>query len=163
MKTYVITLSKCFLSKHSKAGQPTDFAHLFENGLYLKPAGLEVCKHKIHTIRANFKLWKKRIDEVVDGKAILSIRQWSEKPYRSKQVVLANLTAKDGVGIQKMTFHSDRDGVILFNRFDIDGSYANIKEVAMHDGLSFEDWREWFNGYDFKEPLAIIHFTKFRY
>lgn len=117
----------------------------------------------IHTIRTNFALWKKRIDEVAKGEAILSIRQWSGKPYRSKQVLLANLTAENGVGIQKLTFQPDRDGAFNFKYFDIDGHYADIKDIARHDGLSFEEWREWFKDCDLSQPLAVIHFTKFRY
>lgn len=163
MKTYVITLSQSFQSKHSRSGQPTDFAHLFENGQHLKPAGLEVCKHKIHTIRANYPLWRKRIAEVENGQAILSIRQWTGRPYFSPQAKLADLTKDNGVGIQKLKFHLDRDGNVLYNNFDIDGHYADIKDVARHDGLSFDDWREWFKSYDLTEMLAIIHFTKFRY
>ena len=163
MKTYVLTLSQHFLSKHSRAGQPTDFAHLFENGQHLKPAGLEVCRHKIHTIRANYALWKKRIDEVTNGEAVLSVRQWTERPYFSPQKKLADLTAENGVGIQMLRFHPNRDGNILWKYFDVNGAYPNIEDLAKHDGLSFEDWREWFKGYDLSEPLAIIHFTKFRY
>ncbi len=163
MKTYVLTLSQYFLSKHSRAGQPTDFAHLFENGQHLKPDGLEVCKHKIHTIRANYPLWKKRIDEVTNGEAVLSVRRWTERPYFSPQKKLVDFTKDDGVGIQMLTFHPYGNGSVSFNNFDIDGHYADIKDVARHDGLSFEDWREWFKGYDLSEPLAIIHFTKFRY
>lgn len=163
MKTYVLTLSQRFLSKHSRAGQPTDFAHLFENGLHLKPAGLEVCRHKIHTIRSNYPLWKKRIDEVTNGEAVLSVRQWTGRPYFSPQTKLADLTAENGIGIQMLRFHPDRNGTILWNYFDVNGAYPNIKDIARNDGLSFEDWREWFKGYDLSEPLAIIHFTKFRY
>lgn len=91
------------------------------------------------------------------------IRQWSGKPYRSKQFLLANLTAENGVGIQKLTFDQDRDGAINFKYFNIDGNYADIKDVARHDGLSFEDWREWFKDCDLSQPLAVIHFSKFRY
>jgi hypothetical protein len=163
MKTYVITLSQRFLSKHSKAGQPTDFAHLFENGQYLKPDGLEVCRHKIHTIRAKYPLWKKRIDEVANGEALLSVRQWTGRPYHSPQVKLADLTAENGVGIQMLKFHSDKDGAILWKYFDVNGKFPNIEDIARHDGLSYEDWKEWFKSYDLSEPLAIIHFTKFRY
>lgn len=52
LKTYVITLSKNFMKGHPKAGQPTNFREKF-----LK-------KEKIHTIRANYPLWKKRLDEI---------------------------------------------------------------------------------------------------
>lgn len=122
-----------------------------------------MCKHKIHTIRANYPLWRKRIAEVENGQAILSIRQWTGRPYFSPQAKLADLTKDNGVGIQKLKFHLDRDGNVLYNNFDIDGHYADIKDVARHDGLSFDDWREWFKSYDLTEMLAIIHFTKFRY
>lgn len=165
MKTYVITLSQRFLSKHSRAGQPTDFANLFEIGQHLNPAELENHKHKIHTMRAKYLLWKKRIDEVVKGEAILSIRQWTGRPYFSPQIKLADLTAEDGVGIQMFEFIPDGDGSILWNRFSIDGKRVcpPIEDIAGHDGLSYEDWRDWFKGYDLSETLAIIHFTKFRY
>lgn len=36
-----------------------------------------------------------------------------------------------------------------------------------NDGLSLEDWQEWFKGHEHDtvhdNPLAIIHFTNFRY
>lgn len=35
--------------------------------------------------------------------------------------------------------------------------------LARNDGLTLEDWREWFRGYDLSKPMAVIHFTKFRY
>ena len=87
MKTYVITLSKKFLFG-SRKGEETHFKDKFLSG------------EKIHTIRANYPLWEKRIKEVQEGKAILSIREWSGKPYRSKQVVIKNLTREDGVGVE---------------------------------------------------------------
>lgn len=48
MKTYVITLSKKFMSKHPKAGEPTFFVFKF------------ISHEKIHTIRANYALWEKK-------------------------------------------------------------------------------------------------------
>lgn len=151
MKTYVITLSRQFLAKHSKAGEPTNFKEKFLKG------------EKVHTIRANYSLWEKRIGEVEDGKAVLSIRQWTGKPYCSKQIEIARLTAEDGVGIQKLSFDKDKDGVSSFKFFDIDGRCFDRKILANNDGISLEDWEEWFRGYDLSKPLAIIHFTKFRY
>ena len=41
----------------------------------------------------------------------------------------------------------------------------NSSQVPLHlsnnDGLDFDDWKEWFKGYDLSKPLAIIHFTKY--
>lgn len=56
MKTYVITLSQYFLATHKRAGDPTDFKEKFLSG------------EKIHTIRANYPLWEKRIKEVQEGR-----------------------------------------------------------------------------------------------
>ena len=51
--------------------------------------------------------------------------------------------------------------------FLIDGKWdkGNIFMLAENDGLTFADWKAWFSNpkYDLSEPMAIIHFTKFRY
>ena len=146
IKTYVITLSQHFLATHKRAGEPTDFKGKFLNG------------EKIHTIRANYPLWEKRVKEVQEGRAVLSIRQWTGKPYRSKQVEIAMLTAENDVGVQKLEFYNNTLGLC-----HIGIVYQRKYELAHNDGLSFEDGEEWFKGYDLSKPMAIIHFTKFRY
>ena len=146
MKTYEITLSQYFLATHKRAGDPTDFKEKFLSG------------EKIHTIRANYPLWEKRIKEVQEGRAVLSIRQWTGKPYRSKQMEIATLTAENGVGLQRLEFTDCR------LRFPYtDSEWTSMVSLAKNDGLSLNDWVGWFGGYDLSEPMAIIHFTKFRY
>ena len=158
MKTYVITLSKTFPKGHIRAGEPTNFAHLLGNGLNLTDEGLQLCKHKIHTIRANYDLWAKRFADVERGEACISVREWADKPYRSKQVEIARLTKEDGVGIQSLHHHPDVEYAV-----DNNGWQANLFTIAKNDGLSFDDWRSWLKYTDLSQPLAIIHFTKFRY
>lgn len=73
MKTYVLTLSKVFPSTHARAGQLTDFKTAFNNAILCakcqeKPKGMCMGEciigfRKIHTIRANYRLWTKRIAE----------------------------------------------------------------------------------------------------
>ena len=157
MKTYVITLSRHFLTNHKRAGEETHFKEKFLLGQGLTDYDTPSLA-KIHTIRANYPLWEKRIKEVQDGHAVLSIRQWTGKPYRSKQVEIAMLTAENSVGVQKLEFYNNTLGLC-----HIGIVYQRKYELAHHDGLSFEDWEEWFRGYDLSKPLAIIHFTKFRY
>ena len=157
MKTYVITLSRHFLANHKRAGEETHFKEKFLLGQGLTDYDTPSLA-KIHTIRANYPLWEKRIKEVQDGRAVLSIRQWIGKPYRSKQVEIATLTAENGVGVQKLEFYNNTLGLC-----HIGIVYQRKYELAHNDGLSFEDWKEWFRGYDLSEPMAIIHFTKFRY
>ena len=157
MKTYVITLSRHFLANHKRAGEETHFKEKFLLGQGLTDYDTPSMA-KIHTVRANYPLWEKRIKEVQDGRAALSIRQWTGKPYRSKQVEIAMLTAANGVGVQKLEFYNNTLGLC-----HIGIVYQRKYELAHNDGLSFEDWEEWFKGYDLSKQLAIIHFTKFRY
>ena len=157
MKTYVITLSSHFLANHKRAGEETHFKEKFLLGQGLTDYDTPSMA-KIHTIRANYPLWEKRIKEVQEGRAVLSVRQWTGKPYRSKQVEIAMLTAENGVGVQKLEFYNNTLGLC-----HIGIVYQRKYELAHYDGLSFEDWKEWFKGYDLSEPMAIIHFTKFRY
>lgn len=145
MKTYVITLSKKFMSKHPKSGKPTFFVDRF------------ISHEKIHTIRTNYALWEKRIKEVQAGKAIISIRVWKDKPYRSGQIEIETLSCINNVGIQKIEFTNDLTECI------IEGKHYSYTEVAKNDGLLPEDFLSWFKQSDTSEPLAIIHFTKFRY
>lgn len=145
MKQYVIILSEKFPTTHPRKKQETNFERLFLNG------------NKIHTIRANFPLWEKRIAQIQSGEAFLSVRQWAGKPYQSKQVEIARLTAEDGVGIQELRLTD------LSRPTTINGRRVELPELAKNDGLSFNDWFHWFRGYDLSKPLAVIHFTKFRY
>lgn len=145
MKTYVLALSKSFPRTHARAGEPTELREKF-----LK-------KEKIHTIRANYELWSKRIKEVQAGRAVLSVRQWTGKPYASPQEEIARLTAEDGVCIQKLELTNDLSECIVG-----DHRYSYVS-VAKNDGLHPADWLDWFRGYDLSKPMAIVHFTKFRY
>jgi len=153
MKTYVITLSKTFPAWHPRKGEPTEFLEKFLNGQTGKGNA------KLHTIRANYPLWEKRIREVQNGKAVLSVRQWSGRPYASKQVTVATLSATDGVGIQQLRLIN----VYGCNRPVVGIGDANFFGLSNNDGLSYQDWEAWFKNYDLTKPLAIIHFTPFRY
>lgn len=159
MKTYYLTLSQVFPATHFKAGEPTGFKEKVEAAI----KQLEGEWWKLHTIRANCVLWAKRFEKIATGEACLSIRMWTGKPYRSKQVEIVRLTREDGIGLQKLSFDKDRDGCISYKFFNIDGRFADIEDVTKNDGLSFNEWREWFKDYDLSQPMAIIHFTPFRY
>ena len=188
MKTYVITVSRNFPVKHPRAGQPTYFVDQIESTIYCTDkcggeCNICSCRHfielkKIHTIRANYDLWKKRIDEVNAGNAVLSIRYWSGNPYRSKQVEICRLTKEDGTGIQaiKMVDHGnftyiqisndDEKPLLHSDCVDYDWMRSDIflvNRICKNDGLSYEDFKAWFKGYDLSKPMAIIQFTKFRY
>lgn len=160
MKTYVITLSQVFPVTHSRKGEPTGFKDKF-----LAAIKQDGEWWKLHTIRANYELWKKRFEKIAKGEACLCIRQWSGKPYRSKQVEIARLTREDGIGLQELRIVNEKykgRGIMLGY---VDGEQKNdfFHTLSKNDGLSFNDWLEWFKGYNFNKPLAIIHFTSMRY
>jgi hypothetical protein len=185
MKTYVLTVSRNFPKTHSKAGKSTFFIsqirHSTCNHLAVSGSKIGMCcqncdyefecaiTKKIHTIRSNAKLWEKRISEIQKGNAILSIRYWSDKPYSSKQVEICQLDKNSGIGTQFLYFDSVTlcEGketplyATVYEPFKYKFS-PNLKDLASNDGLSVEDFKEWF-----KKPLLgdflIIHFTSFRY
>ncbi|MEE1096549.1 MAG: hypothetical protein UH084_08295 [Paludibacteraceae bacterium] len=161
MKTYVITLSQVFPTTHPKAGIPTGFQHKLQTALN---GWKDHSFTKLHTIRANYPLWAKRFEQIERGEACLSIRQWSGKPYASKQVEIARLTKEDGIGLQKFEVCNNHAGINLWMHFKIDDRpIMSINDIPNNDGLSREDWVDWFKKYDLSKPMAIIHFTKFRY
>lgn len=155
IRTYNIMLSRVFPTTHPKAGQETDFKPKVMAALN----GMPCYRKKLHTIRANYELWKKRFEEVERGYAVINLRQWIGSPYRSKTVLIKTLTSKDGIGIQKLTFYTSR---IVYPTID-DNYQPTILEISSNDGLSKDDWIDWFRGYDLSQPMAIIHFTDFRY
>lgn len=146
MKTYVLTVSKEFPKTHKRSGESTNFVQEITNLFTPKNT-------KVHTIRANYELWHKRAEKINSGEAILSIRYWIGKPYQTKQVEICRL---ERIGIQKLE-HPD-----YFLYAPIDGKKIDWEYVAKNDGLSFEDFCEWFKNAG-SEPMAIIHFTDFRY
>lgn len=171
MKTYYITLSQVFPSTHARAGVPTNFESSLRNALMCakcRERSTGMCMQecvvgylKRHTIRANYDFWAKRFEKIAAGEAVLSIRQWVGKPYGkgSSQREIARLTHEDGIGIQKLKII----GCATIHPKYVDGHTVSRKILANNDGLSEEDWANWFESYDLTEPLAVIHFTKFRY
>lgn len=145
--TYYLTLSQVFPSTHCRAGEPTGFKDSLR-------------KTKLHTIRANYDFWARRFEKIERGEAVLSIREWVGKPYGkgSTQREIVRLTREDGIGIEKLNF-GGRDLIYPY----VDGVKVDTKTLSANDGLSLTDWCTWFRSYDLSKPMAIIHFTKFRY
>lgn len=171
MKTYVLTVSRYFPTTHKRKGEETCFVEKIYSGQKLYGICDECSHHdcfhceiglnpKIHTIRANYELWAKRIKEVQEGKAILSIRYWSGKPYNSKQVEVCKLDQNSGCGVQRLVW---KYNCIYYPTVLENPLILSYIEISKNDGLSPEDFKEWFRGYDLSKPMAIIHFTSFRY
>ena len=145
-KCYVQTMSMTFPATHPDAGKPTYFMDKIKSGT------------KIHTIRPNYELWAKRVENVNAGSHYLSVRQWLGRAYNSKQKEHLHF---EKLGIQKLSF---REGN-YFHRF-IDGQRCDSttrKLLALNDGLDLLQLFHWFAPMDLNQDFAIIHFSDFRY
>lgn len=148
-KKVIVTLCKAFPVTHSRSGEPTEFEENIKSGV------------KIHTIRYNDKnVWDQRYKDIKSGRKFLSVREWTGRPYNSEQ---RELVRYDGIGLQKitMTYSSSDD----YPQVWIDDKKVSIQDVAKNDGLSVEDFVDWFFGKN-KENVfegVVIHFTGFRY
>jgi len=142
-------VSKTFPAYHPRAGEPTLFREKILSG------------DKIHTIRDNYEWWRKRVEAVNAGKAIISLRQWTGSPYNfanddSTQEEFMILE-KAGIQSADMARFFDREELAIM----IGGKAYSQSDVAKHDGLTPTDMYNWFQkNINFG---AVIHFTDFRY
>jgi len=176
IKTHVLWVSPRFPHDHPRAGEATYFVDKIAIALSLAliNENADNFSAKLHTCRADsknsknkkgaYEEWKRKIDEVNAGKAILSLRMWSGSPYNSKHdgsqpVEIAQFNKDSGIGVQKLEF---TEGCIC-SFCSIDGRETKIVNVAINDGLSWSSFKAWFRKADLSKPIAIIQLTKFRY
>jgi len=168
---YQIAVSRTYQSTHPRKGEKTYFVEQIKNaildGLYLlKPDGTIITGKKLHTCRKNYKLWVKRMEKVQAGLAVIDLFYWELPGGRftpkNTKVVFITLDKDSGYGVQELTFYN---GLLSFPRIKLDNGKLALSPIylANNDGLSFQDFKDWFKGYDLSESLAIIHFSKFRY
>lgn len=176
----VVTLSKKFFPAHYRAGQETEFK------------AKVLAETKKHTCRSNYEYWAKKIAKVKETGGVLSVRQWSEKPYRSPQEVITEVPA-DVVSIQKLELRRDkvmvehhvegeRSPIATAWNYDytaqVDGRPVPLLALAENDGLNVEEFKAWFKPvFDEAErnynllyqevgttiDFAVIHFTNKTY
>ncbi len=151
-KKILITLSRVFPQTHSRRGQPTGFSDKLAAGI------------KIHTIRRNYDLWAVNAEKMNRGGFSLSVRQWIDKPYRSKQREIYTSDTPIGVERIRIEYRRKTDEIIAH----VNGEFVCAARLASNDGLSLDDFKDWFVGerrhnenYTFNG--VVIHFTSFRY
>ena len=143
MKCYVVIISEKFPKTHKRSGDDTGFPMSIKH------------HNKIHTIRMNYELWKGRFEKIDKGEAYISIRIWEGLPYRSKQREIFKYDKTQGIGLQKLEVND-------LGWLRVGNKTLDTVELAEHDGLNHEDFKEWFKNAA-PSPKAIIHFTEFRY
>ena len=180
IKRYRLGVSRNLPTTHARKGEPTYFVEKITGTLRDAKSDCQMCSEckdckiepnpcdwkkrgvehnfKIHTIRGNYELWAKRMAEVQAGNAVIELFYWSGKPYNSPQVVFATLDKDSGCGVQELRWLTSCTAQIRDN-----GRLVTDIQLAKNDGLSLDDFKEWFRKYDLSQPMAIIHFTSFRY
>lgn len=187
-KVYVLMISRVFPKQHPRAGDQTQFIpkiiaacggevmYEFNGKKYLydrKKDYEEQCfingwTPKRHTIRSNYDLWKKRADKINAGEAVLSLRQWSGKPYASKQIEFMQL---ENINVQPVKIYDCR---LKVDRGKNKNLYATtgdrhiiFNDLVKNDGLNFRDFCDWFRidhgKYLFQFEGCIINFTDHKY
>lgn len=158
----VLTFSRAFPKRHPKAGQPTWFVektwnsfnvtvrdtefyhlgedHVTENNKHLPYGIVETflsslsprngMTPKSHTIRAGSRF--KPGD-------MASLRVWSGKPYRSKQIEFAQVEVKKVWSIENVISHT-------WWTFRVDDKFycGKVDVIANNDGLELQDFIDWF-------------------
>ena len=152
----VITLSRTFQSTHPRKGEPTYFVEKALNSLlmamkpiftddmpisFLESLSKDIFPPKHHTIRAGNR-WK-------DGD-MASLRVWSGKPYTDKQIAIApdiKITVKS-VEIKDNYLYVD-------GKFISNMNHRDVEIVAKNDGLSADDFANWFPKSNFTGQMLI--------
>lgn len=150
-----IVVAKAYPTIHKRHGEPTHFALKIVNG------------EKLHTIRSNYDLWKVNADKMLTGKYVLSVRQWSGIPRRSKQREIYNTDEYIGVERIAMMYSVNDDSLSVYIE-DRCLSSDEIVQLAKNDGTTVEDFKDWFfakqrHKQDATFNGVIVHFTPLRY
>lgn len=139
----VATLGKYFGPKHPRKGQETGFIAKVADG------------RKVHTCRSNYGYWRAKIEKITATGGVLSVRQWSAKPYRSPQEVITEIPAGI-VGVQRLALRRERrvinhyaeeqDKPIATAMYydytaEVDGHPVPLEILAENDGLTVDDLR----------------------
>lgn len=163
IKIYRMPISRVFPATHPRKGELTHFEGKIRYAIGLDDCVVAHPFSKIHTIRANYEFWKKRIDEIKAGNAVLILFEWKEKPYRSKTNELFRFDKYSEIDVQKLDFVQNYIKAPFVYKSETENLMINYIDLSENDGLSEQDWKSWFKSYDLSEPMAIIHFTSFRY
>ena len=137
-KVYVLMLSKYYPEWHSCKGNKTHFYDKVMAGV------------KLNTYRVCSENWKNKAFEVYNENAVISVRQWSGKPYASKQIELFKLghnTKFNFCVIKKNDEYADKFTIsttkVLDDIPEI-SALTDCERLAREDGLTERQFCEWF-------------------
>lgn len=149
--TVVMMIPQAFSFRHSKKYQQTGFKDKILSG-DLK-----------HVIRSTAELWEHSLRKVIEGRFILSLREWERIPHRSREI---EFKSTRDIGLQRISMEYDRERHEI-TRVEIDGKpFSDIDTLARNSGMELSDFAEWF----FEQGMTrdrfdglIVHFSGLRY
>ncbi len=151
----VRTLSRQFMSDHPRAGQPTFFVEKFLNSMHVEFYRvnyyelLKVINPDVDSMilfyffeSLNIGIFDKKSHTIRNGNHfktgdLISIRCWSGKPYKSKQIKL----------VPDIAVVKTYEAMIISGNLMINGQTYDhdIVSIANNDGLSENDFINWFD------------------
>ncbi len=153
----VIMFSRHFPKYHPKAGQPTNFVAKF----WANPR-IKILNESIELLKDEYLDWKKEYKtQLPKGHTIraghrfkkgdmFSPRVWTGKPYRTKQIIIS----PDTEVLKTWDFEITKYGVVIINDNTAGTEPKNrIEKIAANDGLSREDFENWFSVLPFKGQI----------
>lgn len=151
----VLTFARHFPAGHCRKGEPTYFVEQILNAVM--PRGVNgiidrnAIDRKVLDIINDFVILDGRLEKHHTIRAgarfkpgdMASLRVWSNKPYRSKQIEFAQVEVKK-VWVVRIEFSKDIIWVQINGGMR---TYAFQNELAKNDGLELQDFIDWFKGH----------------
>jgi hypothetical protein len=148
IKTHVIFIGRKFPSFHPRKGEETYFLSMI------------IRDEKTLTIRDDYNKWSKRINEVNEGKAVISLRYWLDRPFHSTPQEVMRITDKNGAGCHKFQLVGSQIWVDDLPMLD----HVAINQLLQKDGLNYKDFMAYHTAGKAPEtPKALIYFNNFRF
>lgn len=143
-----IMCSRSFPKGHPKAGQPTFIVERILNSIHNGQMSLDNICHDLKEFINDFELIaneRQKHHTIRAGNRfkpgdIVSLRVWSDKPYRSKQIEFAQVEIKKTWTIEIAIKNGGMTTII-----NGDEHLFVIDELAKNDGLSLADFFDLFN------------------
>lgn len=148
---HVLTCSRHFPKGHPKTGEPTFFVEQILNVLLPRPNGvvnLNDIKPEIRPFVNDFYIIDGSMCKYTTIRAgsrfkpgdMVSLRVWSDKPYRSKQIEFAQVEVKKVYPIEIYI----GDLIVEVKVDEISQSLEDKELIAKNDGLELSDFVNWF-------------------
>jgi hypothetical protein len=190
---YRMPLSRVFPVKHPRAGELTHFEYKIKKALGISCVGRncepklhtirnrpEYWQPRIEAVQQgkavlvlygwNGKPYRKEGATNLFVFGTSATKAFIDELLSTERYASATPVIDSGIGVQEIMLDLEDLGnphnltcVVPPDRFILPSSYISPAAIATNDGLSPDDFKAWFKGYDLSKPKAIIQFTKFRY